>query len=111
MVLYCYAAVLKPGTPGISTQLVFVYNALLITGLVLQLPVVLTAWLSPRIQRSSTWFPFLGSWIVSSLVYLLLVGQQTGPPPFFGLCVTQAALVYAVPVLCVGRSVTSFKVQ
>ncbi|KZT22579.1 hypothetical protein NEOLEDRAFT_643412 [Neolentinus lepideus HHB14362 ss-1] len=44
---------------------------------------------------------FMFPWIVSCISYTLLLfaGRQTGPAPSFCLCLTQAILIYAAPVL------------
>lgn len=44
-----------------------------------------------------TWFSLLCTNIIYCLVHLLLLGQQTGPPPKTGLCLLQAGLMYAAP--------------
>ncbi|KAF5393808.1 hypothetical protein D9757_000013 [Collybiopsis confluens] len=55
------------------------------------------------INRSRTWFSFCISWIISCFSYCLLffAGKQldTSKPPPFGLCLTQAALIYSAPPL------------
>lgn len=53
--------------------------------------------------RLSTWYTFCFSWVVSSFSYCLLCffGQQTGADPDPLLCVFQAALIYAAPILWV----------
>jgi len=39
--------------------------------------------------------------MVFTLSNFLIVGQQIGPDPGFWICLTQAGLIYAAPVLCV----------
>ncbi|KIK58603.1 hypothetical protein GYMLUDRAFT_246005 [Collybiopsis luxurians FD-317 M1] len=55
------------------------------------------------INRSRTWFSFCISWIISCISYCLLffAGQQfnTTQRPTYGLCLTQAALIYSSPPL------------
>ncbi|KAF5375980.1 hypothetical protein D9757_008821 [Collybiopsis confluens] len=55
------------------------------------------------IIRSRTWFSFCISWIISCFSYCLLffAGKQMDPsqPPSYGLCLTQAALIYSSPPL------------
>ncbi|KIK70040.1 hypothetical protein GYMLUDRAFT_538302 [Collybiopsis luxurians FD-317 M1] len=74
--------------------------------------VMLTAFLSPRVQRYATWYTFCISWIISCLGYTLIVvvnsytaigdGVVSDFPVgsrAWHVCLTQAALVYANPVL------------
>ncbi|PPQ76148.1 hypothetical protein CVT26_011798, partial [Gymnopilus dilepis] len=61
--------------------------------------ILMTAGLSRNIKRLSTWYSFCSSWVISSFSYslLFLTGQQFTSPPIYGLCFTQASLIYAVP--------------
>ncbi|KAJ7170501.1 hypothetical protein C8R43DRAFT_93055 [Mycena crocata] len=61
--------------------------------------VVATAHFSPTVHRSGLWFQHMISWILYSVSFVLLVTRQLGPEPPFGLCLMQASLVHAVPVL------------
>jgi len=65
------------------------------------LAVILTAAVGRYVKRSSTWYNFGISWIISSVSYTLLAiaGQRTGAEPDFGVCVVQSALIYAAPSL------------
>ncbi|KAF8656281.1 hypothetical protein AX16_002717 [Volvariella volvacea WC 439] len=78
---------------------IIAYNVFEILGLVTLIPVILTAWFSRRVQRATTWFPFMASWIATTVAYSLLMGQQIGPPPNPGVCLFQASLIYATPAL------------
>lgn len=57
------------------------------------------------IKRSRTWYSFCISWMISSFSYCLLffAMKQFNPnqKPSYGLCLTQAALVYSSPPLWV----------
>lgn len=92
---------LQPEADTPDLQLIVAFNVLQIVGFLLLVPVILTAWLSPRVRRTSTWFSFVLSWVLSSVAYFILMGQQTGPPPNAGVCLFQAALIYATPALYV----------
>ncbi|KAF8169110.1 hypothetical protein K438DRAFT_238677 [Mycena galopus ATCC 62051] len=61
--------------------------------------VAATAHLSSTVHRSGLWFRHIISWIIYSASFLLLVGNQFTPTPPFGLCMVQAALIYAAPTL------------
>ncbi|KAF5380783.1 hypothetical protein D9757_007106 [Collybiopsis confluens] len=86
-----------------------VFVALQFIGAALFLAVMLTAALTPRVRRYATWYTFCISWILSSLSYTLvivinaysngsnsdlLVGSRA-----WEVCLTQAALMYASPIL------------
>ncbi|PPQ84888.1 hypothetical protein CVT24_013069, partial [Panaeolus cyanescens] len=79
--------------------LIVAFDILYILGFVLVTAILLTAWLSSQVQRSSLWFLFLGSWSVASFANLLLLGNQTNRNPNKALCLIQASLIYASPVL------------
>lgn len=62
--------------------------------------VLVTASLGRSIRRSSTWYMFIASWLLDCAVELFLVGQQTASnAPSYGVCVLQAALLNATPIL------------
>ncbi|KAJ7126937.1 hypothetical protein C8R44DRAFT_108998 [Mycena epipterygia] len=82
-----------------SFMLLAVFNFLQIFGFLTLGIIVLTAWLSPRVHRTSAWYLFMGSWMFFCLSYFIIVGQQVGAEPPFGVCVTQAAMIYAAPPL------------
>ncbi|KAJ6531858.1 hypothetical protein B0H19DRAFT_459361 [Mycena capillaripes] len=90
-----------------SFALLAVFNFLQIFGFLSIAIIVLTAWLSPRVRRTPAWYFFMSSWMFFCLSYFFIAGQQVGAePPPFGICVTQAALIYAAPPLtsCVSLS-------
>ncbi|KAF9047040.1 hypothetical protein BDZ89DRAFT_1127106 [Hymenopellis radicata] len=76
-----------------------VFDSLLVAGFLLLLATLIVAALSQQVRRSKTWFSFLGAALVWSLTYLVLLGQQFGRAPSYGLCVFQTCLIYAVPPL------------
>ncbi|KAJ7170729.1 hypothetical protein C8R43DRAFT_1120477 [Mycena crocata] len=61
--------------------------------------VVLTAWISPGVYRTPAWYSFMGSWMFFCLSYFVIVGQQVGAEPPFGVCLAQSAAIYAAPPL------------
>ncbi|KAM5539218.1 hypothetical protein V8D89_007091 [Ganoderma adspersum] len=66
------------------------------------LAVLLTVIFAPRVYRHFTWLNFCITWLIYCISYLLLAfsGAQTSPePPSYGLCLTQASLIYAAPIL------------
>lgn len=87
-----------PSASG-TIQLIGVFNALTIMGFLSLGAVLLTALLSSNVRRIPTWYSLFATWMVFAFSYFLLVGQQIGPDPGFGICLTQAGLVYAAPVL------------
>ncbi|KAK0473754.1 hypothetical protein IW261DRAFT_676187 [Armillaria novae-zelandiae] len=85
----------------VQDSVVHAFDALEILGAAGFFLITSTALLSRRVQRHVTWFSFCVSWIVSCISYILLAiaGQALETQPTFGLCVTQAALIYAAPPL------------
>ncbi|KAK0439337.1 hypothetical protein EV421DRAFT_855479 [Armillaria borealis] len=94
-----------PGTDDtvveVQDSIIHAFDALEILGAVGFFLIASTAFLSHRVQRHITWFSFCVSWIMSCISYILLAiaGQALEAQPTFGLCVTQAALIYAAPPL------------
>ncbi|KAL4260432.1 hypothetical protein AB1N83_006581 [Pleurotus pulmonarius] len=88
---------LAEGAGSPNRALIAAFNVVQMTGLVLLLAVILTAWLAPSVKRSIAWFNVIISWIFSASSFLLLMGRQTGPEPPFGLCLFQSMLIYAAP--------------
>jgi len=68
--------------------------------------ILLTALISHRVRRHSTWISFCVSWIIYVLSYTLLTfaGRQLGPQPERGLCIIQSGMIYAAPVLTAGTT-------
>ncbi|TFK41760.1 hypothetical protein BDQ12DRAFT_733211 [Crucibulum laeve] len=85
----------------IGLQLAGAFSFLLMVGSALVLK---------SVKRHAIWFSFCISWIIFGLSYTLLsfAGRQFSTPSF-GLCVTQAALVYSAPPLagCTSLSLVS----
>ncbi|RPD72409.1 hypothetical protein L226DRAFT_467226 [Lentinus tigrinus ALCF2SS1-7] len=79
-----------------------VFLAFQIAGGVGLLVVLLTALFAPKVYRHFTWLNFCITWLIYCISYILLAftGQQTSPkPPAYPLCLAQASLIYAAPVL------------
>ncbi|KAJ7285033.1 hypothetical protein C8J57DRAFT_1290202 [Mycena rebaudengoi] len=89
----------KAAQEGGNLSLLAVFNFLQFFGFLSVAIVVVTAWLSPRIYRTSTWYSFMGSWMFFCLSFFIIVGQQVGAEPDFGVCLTQAALIYSAAPL------------
>ncbi|KAF9060334.1 hypothetical protein BDP27DRAFT_1339819 [Rhodocollybia butyracea] len=85
------------GTESLRITFIWLYNGLQIFGFLSVTGITLLATFSRRIQRSLTWYNFMLGWVVWCISFSLLIGQQTGGCPAFGLCLFQAALVYAGP--------------
>lgn len=79
-------------------RLVVIHDVIHCLNIILVLMLILTTWLA-KLKRASTWFGAISTVIASSIANLLLVGRQSGASPPFGLCLTQAALVYSVVLL------------
>ncbi|KAK0222272.1 hypothetical protein IW262DRAFT_972317 [Armillaria fumosa] len=82
-------------------SVVAIFNCLQLLGLTLLLLVLLPALFSTRINRMRTWHTMILSGIIYNLCYLplMILGQQTGPPPSFLICLFQSCLIYCAPVL------------
>ncbi|KAI1786457.1 hypothetical protein LXA43DRAFT_975775 [Ganoderma leucocontextum] len=79
-----------------------IFIAFQATGAIGLLAVLLTVILAPKVYRHFTWLNFCITWLIYCISYLLLAftGSQTSPePPSYPLCLTQASLIYAAPVL------------
>ncbi|KAI0749226.1 hypothetical protein C8Q80DRAFT_1160745 [Daedaleopsis nitida] len=66
------------------------------------LAVLLTAIFASKVYRHFTWLNFCITWLIYCISYTLLgfSGQQTSPkPPSYPLCLAQASMIYAAPVL------------
>lgn len=106
----------------VNRTLVSVYNVLNIAGAVLLTLLLVASDIRRKnvfrsskhdhndVRRPSMWFIAIGSWIMLSISCCLLLGNQIGPPPPHGICLTQAVLVYSTPVLCVAVELSLLKV-
>jgi len=76
------------------------FNTIETVGLAGALIVILTAILSPSIQRLPTWYLVLCSGAIYSFSMLILAmtQHQSGPEPGFALCLFQGVLIYASPI-------------
>src|SRR5438105_2904963 len=88
----------QSGTPA-PLAVIVSFDVLAGLGFVLLIVTLLTALTSKYIKRLPTWYSLIVSGIIFAASNLLLLRNQrsTAHPPF-GLCVTQAGLVYAVNV-------------
>jgi len=78
---------------------VTIFNVFCVLGVCSLGLVAATAHFSSTVHRSGLWFRHIISWTIYSASYLLLIGNQFTPAPPFGLCMVQAALIYAAPTL------------
>ncbi|KAF8896323.1 hypothetical protein BD779DRAFT_1466301 [Infundibulicybe gibba] len=77
-----------------------VFNILAVLGLVLMAMTLAPALLDTlHVHRSKSWCGQIVAWMVYSGGFLILYGRQDGPDPPFGICVFQAAMIYAAPVM------------
>lgn len=84
---------------GVTHNLIIAYNVLEILGILILSLILITAWLSSTIRRSTSWYLFLSSGAISSVTGLLLLGNQTNRAPSRGVCITQAILLYPTLML------------
>ncbi|KAF8968130.1 hypothetical protein BDZ97DRAFT_1916349 [Flammula alnicola] len=82
-----------------NVHFIIIFDILHIIGPVPLLAILLTAWRSSEVTRTSTQVMSLSSWIIFSVANLVILGQQTGPPPATSICLVQAMLIYSSPVL------------
>ncbi|TFK25325.1 hypothetical protein FA15DRAFT_668551 [Coprinopsis marcescibilis] len=63
--------------------------------------IFITALAVKSVPRQTIWFSFVLSWFLSTISYVLLFisGHATNPEPPYALCLTQASLIYASPVM------------
>ncbi|KJA26347.1 hypothetical protein HYPSUDRAFT_36647 [Hypholoma sublateritium FD-334 SS-4] len=86
------------GQDAAPFRFVVIHDVIYCLNIILVLTVILTAWLA-KLQRSSTWYGAASTVITSAVANMLLLGRQSGVSPSFGLCLTQAALIYSIVVL------------
>ncbi|KAJ3971796.1 hypothetical protein EV361DRAFT_962316 [Lentinula raphanica] len=91
---------LKPATSATITS---VFIGLQLAGAIGMSIIFFTALFSQQVKRLASWCMFCASWAISCLSYalLFLAGQIHLSEPRKSICVTQAALMYSVPTLCV----------
>ncbi|PPQ66227.1 hypothetical protein CVT24_000339 [Panaeolus cyanescens] len=87
------------GYEPVRRAYVIAFDTVALLSIVCLFTILATAYFAPSIRRTGTWFAFLGSWLITSISYVLLIRQQIGPPPDRGLCLFQAMLIYSNPVL------------
>ncbi|KAJ7487836.1 hypothetical protein FB451DRAFT_1225635, partial [Mycena latifolia] len=58
------------------------------------------------VRRHASWFNFMITWIISSSSYIFLIGTPSRQKPSHALCLFQAALVYTVPTLTAGSTIS-----
>ncbi|KAH8817915.1 hypothetical protein DL96DRAFT_1623743 [Flagelloscypha sp. PMI_526] len=86
------------GADALSTNVVIVFDTLLLLGFLVSMASLLTAGISKRIVRSRQWFIFMGFASWWSIQYLLLFGNQlTSTLPPHAICLIQSGFVYAAP--------------
>ncbi|KAE9407158.1 hypothetical protein BT96DRAFT_986775 [Gymnopus androsaceus JB14] len=83
-----------------DNMLLVAFNVIEAVGLAGALVIIITAVVSPSIQRLPTWYLVLcGSAVCSfSMLLLAMAQRQSGPEPDFALCLIQGALIYASPI-------------
>ncbi|EIN09268.1 hypothetical protein PUNSTDRAFT_120572 [Punctularia strigosozonata HHB-11173 SS5] len=91
----------QSGSSTVSPQIRTFWFATLLSAAFLLALVIATALVCNKIRRMSAWFNFCFAWMVSAISYSLLAfsGTPLGKNPPLNLCLTQAALIYAAPVL------------
>ncbi|KAK0460178.1 uncharacterized protein EV420DRAFT_254691 [Desarmillaria tabescens] len=91
-----------------NRNVVAIFNCLQLLNSILLLAVLVPALFSTRVRRVRTWYAMVISGLVYSLCYmpLMILGQQTGPPPSFTLCLLQSCLIYCAPVLIISFTLT-----
>jgi len=84
-------------TGSLQISLIWLFNSLQMFGLVAIIAVTSTAVLSAQIKRVSTWYIFMGGWVLWCISFSLLFGNQENGCPAYWFCLLQAALIYAGP--------------
>lgn len=77
-------------------------------GWIFSLVMLLTVLFSPRVHRNLTWTNLCFCWVIACLSYsfLLITGQAGKTNPNHGVCMVQAGLVYGVPSLSAGATLS-----
>lgn len=85
----------------------YVFYGFQMTGLLGAVVMLFTAAVWRKIvPRHPSWFNFMITWIISCSSYIFLVGVPSGKNPSHALCLAQAALVYSVPSLTAGATIS-----
>ncbi|KAH6888867.1 hypothetical protein BKA70DRAFT_59222 [Coprinopsis sp. MPI-PUGE-AT-0042] len=84
------------------------FFALILFAFVGSIILLVTAVWSSTVKRQPAWYSLLVSNAIAAATYsiLLVSGNKSVRDPPFGICVTQAALGYATPVLVTGTTLT-----
>ncbi|KAK1227476.1 hypothetical protein PQX77_009539 [Marasmius sp. AFHP31] len=87
---------------GISPEILgplWVFNVLQVIGFTLNWLILATAVISKEVNRTRVWHLFMTGWVFWCIAHALLfiTGHQVGQDPPAGLCLFQAALIYAFP--------------
>ncbi|THU77003.1 hypothetical protein K435DRAFT_878435 [Dendrothele bispora CBS 962.96] len=96
-----------------NLSIVHTFIALQLVGGIGMALIALTTLLSSSTKRNGTWYSFCVSWVIFSLSFCLLffAGEQTvydKETPSYGLCLTQAALIYSTPPMTAATSFALF---
>ncbi|ESK88591.1 hypothetical protein Moror_3117 [Moniliophthora roreri MCA 2997] len=83
-----------------------IFDVLHGSALFLLLLTILPPLVSKSVRRMKTWYALMVSSIMFSSSFLLLLGQQSGPSPAFGICVYQSGLIYATPATLAASALT-----
>ncbi|KAF8916770.1 hypothetical protein CPB85DRAFT_1431747 [Mucidula mucida] len=84
---------------SIVIRYTIVFNGMHFVAFAVLCAILITALFSKHVRRTSTWHLFIMSWMLHCVTFFLILGKQYGTPePSFGICLTQAALLYATPV-------------
>ncbi|KAJ7812608.1 hypothetical protein B0H13DRAFT_1926064 [Mycena leptocephala] len=83
----------------VTISLAVLYYSLEIAAIILIGAGILPALFFGRVSRTITWYSFMLSWMWYSIANVILAGRQISTEPPFSLCLFQAGLIYASPVL------------
>ncbi|KAK7035386.1 hypothetical protein VNI00_011917 [Paramarasmius palmivorus] len=78
-------------------SLLYTYDALQLIGFALNAVIVITAFISTKVRRTTVWYSFMSAWVLWCISYSLLLGYQLEGSPPFSLCLFQAGTIYAAP--------------